>query len=255
MLDRRAKRRDRYQRVVELHSGGLSARAIARIMGIDRETVSRFLRAGSFPERAGRRLVRPIDKFLGKLRELWDGGVHNAAALYRTIGAAGFTGSAQMVRRRVATWRASPAGREALRSHEVRPTRISSTRLSWLLLKDDVERDAGEQRLIDDLRARCDEVRIATQLGREFNTIMSERRLDALVAWTERCMAAGVPEELRSFAEGLRRDWPSVKAAVQLKWNNGRAEGHVNRIKLIKRKMYGRANFDLLRIRVLAGGR
>lgn len=83
---------------------------------------------------------------------------------------------------------------------------------------------------------------------------MTARESDPLRQWIERAGDAGAPEELRSFAEGLERDWASVKAAVELPWSNGRAEGHVNRIKLIKRKMYGRANFDLLRVRVMARG-
>jgi len=66
-------------------------------------------------------------------------------------------------------------------------------------------------------------------------------------------MQEDVPAERRTFAEGLIRDAKSVEAAVCTKWSDGRAEGHVNRIQLIKRKMHGRANFDLLRIRVLAG--
>jgi transposase len=59
---------------------------------------------------------------------------------------------------------------------------------------------------------------------------------------------------MNGFAEGLRRNWPEVRAAVELPWSNGRTEGHVNRLKLIKRKMYGRAKLDLLRIRVLGSG-
>jgi transposase len=59
---------------------------------------------------------------------------------------------------------------------------------------------------------------------------------------------------MNAFAEGVLRNWLEVSAAVEQTWSNGRAEGHVNRLKLIKRKMYGRAKFDLLRIRVLASG-
>jgi hypothetical protein len=67
-------------------------------------------------------------------------------------------------------------------------------------------------------------------------------------------MPRSLGEALAALERGLERDWPSVKAAIELPWSNGRAEGHVNRIKLIKRKMYGRANFDLLRIRVMTRG-
>ncbi len=57
---------------------------------------------------------------------------------------------------------------------------------------------------------------------------------------------------IRTFAASLQREDPSIRLALSLPWHNGIAEGHVNRLKLIKRTMYGRANFDLLRLRVLA---
>jgi transposase len=59
---------------------------------------------------------------------------------------------------------------------------------------------------------------------------------------------------MNGFAQGMVRNWPEVKAAIGTQWSNGRTEGHVNRLKLIKRKMYGRAKLDLLRIRVLRRG-
>ena len=63
---------------------------------------------------------------------------------------------------------------------------------------------------------------------------------------------AEIPE-LRAFAAGLRRDWDAVQAGLTLPWSSGAVEGHVNRIKMLKRQMYGRANVDLLRSRVLLG--
>jgi transposase len=121
------------------------------------------------------------------------------------------------------------------------------------MLRDEIERKPEEQTLIDQLRSDCESVRIGIDLAREFPDVLKQHKADELRRWMERAMQSGVPE-LKSFAEGLERDWPSVSAAAELPWSNGRAEGHVNRIKLVKRQMYGRANFDLLRIRVLARG-
>ena len=61
-------------------------------------------------------------------------------------------------------------------------------------------------------------------------------------------------KDMNGFAQGLLRNWPEVKAAIELPWSNGRTEGPVNRLKRIKRKMFGRAKLDLLRIRVMASG-
>jgi len=64
-------------------------------------------------------------------------------------------------------------------------------------------------------------------------------------------VAASNITSLQRFANGLRQDLAAVKAALSLPWINGQTEGQINRLKLIKRRMYGRANFDLLRKRVL----
>jgi transposase len=135
-----------------------------------------------------------------------------------------------------------------------RPLRISSRRLSWLLLHDKIERKAGEQNVIDLLRENCQPVCRGIDLARECRATFQQRQSAKLLEWIERAKQADVPKELRNFAKGLEREWPSIKPAIELPWSNGRAEGHVNRIKLIKRQMYGRAKFDLLRIRVMARG-
>jgi transposase len=74
--------------------------------------------------------------------------------------------------------------------------------------------------------------------------------VDQWLAEVERC---GVPE-LRAFAEGLKKDDDAVLAGLTLGWSNGPTEGYVNTLKLIKRLMYGRASFPLLRQRVLQRG-
>jgi transposase len=56
---------------------------------------------------------------------------------------------------------------------------------------------------------------------------------------------------LRSFAVGLRQEYAAAAATLEYPWSNGPVEGHVNRLKTIKRQMYERANFDLLKVRVL----
>src|SRR5262249_40960389 len=99
---RRAGRLERYRRVVELNEQGVSLRGIARRMGMHRATVRHWLGAGSFPERARRRVFSRTDAFLGYLKSRWDEGCHNAARLTREIQAMGFGGTAVMVRRRVA---------------------------------------------------------------------------------------------------------------------------------------------------------
>ena len=135
-----------------------------------------------------------------------------------------------------------------------RAPRMSPRRLSSLMLYDNVEQKPGEQEVIDHLREQCPPVREGLELARECSSILQERSSGKLMEWIARARQSGVSAALRNFAVGLERDWPSVQPAMDLPWNNGRAEGHVNRLKMIKRSMYNRANFDLLRICALARG-
>ena len=83
-----------------------------------------------------------------------------------------------------------------------------------------------------------------------FRTILTARHAEHLDPWLDQCADSGI-SELVGFARGLRRDFAAVQAAVRSDWSQGPIEGHVNRLKLLKRQMYGRAKFDLLRQRVL----
>ena len=79
---------------------------------------------------------------------------------------------------------------------------------------------------------------------------MRERRGDALEVWMTEAAPSGI-EALARFAQGLREDLAAITAGLTLPWSNGPVEGHVNRLKLLKRQGYGRAGFALLRRRVL----
>lgn len=103
---------------------------------------------------------------------------------------------------------------------------------------------------LDVLLEQCPVVKIAAEICSEFETLLRNRRADGLDSWLEKVTGGTLPE-LRRFAEGLQDDLAAVRAAFTLPWNNGQVEGQVHRLKLIKRQMYGRANFDLLQHRVL----
>jgi Transposase len=99
----------------------------------------------------------------------------------------------------------------------------------------------------EELYRASPEIAALAHLGREFFRLVRSRDLAAWPQWLERARHTA----LRSFASSLLRDQQAVEAALTLPWSNGPVEGHVHRLKLIKRQMYGRASFDLLRLRVL----
>ena len=87
-------------------------------------------------------------------------------------------------------------------------------------------------------------------LAQTFTRMVCERQSSVLDDWVRRCAGSEL-ETLKAFVASLRQDYAAVKAALELPWSNGRTEGQVNRLKLLKRQMYGRAKLDLLRLRVL----
>ncbi|MGW7582358.1 transposase [Kitasatospora sp. NPDC054769] len=102
-----------------------------------------------------------------------------------------------------------------------------------------------------ELRNRCRELDEACVLIARFASMLVNRRgQEELEHWTADAEASTLPE-LRGFANGLRKDWDAVMAGLTLHWNSGPVEGHVNRIKMVKRQMFSRAKLDLLRKRVL----
>ena len=260
-IDRRVKRLAQYEQVLELHRQGLSQRAIMMQLKMCRRRVVKLLRAGAFPERAKRHYTQQVDGYIDQLRLRWAEGIRNARELAKYIRTLGYTGGHDMVRRCVAPWR-TPA--ERLRLVGSRPSprspvppklqRPSSDRLSWLLIKDDMPRRPGETELLTELGKSCEPIRVGSELIRSFGKAVRGRDINLLTAWTQRATQTTSTRDMEGFAQGLLRNWPEVKAAIELPWSNGRTEGHVNRLKLIKRKMFGRASLDLLRIRVMASG-
>jgi len=260
-IDRRALRVARYEKALDLHRQGLSQRAICLQLKMARRQVMKLLNAGAFPERAKTHYTQQVDQYIDQLRQKWAEGIRNARALSKYIRTLGYTGGHDMVRRRVAPWRTATE-RLRLVGSKPRPRsptplklqRPSSDRLSWLMLKDDITRHAGEAQLLATLGENCEPIRLGSELARSFGEAVRNRDLSALTAWTGRALQMPLTNNMNGFAQGLLRNWPEVRAAITLPWSNGRTEGHVNRLKLIKRKMFGRAKLDLLRIRVTASG-
>lgn len=253
--ERRAARLARYEQVKHLHAQGVAAHRIARQLHLARGTVLTYIRAASFPEMAARPRPRQIDPYLAYLRERWDAGEHNACALWREIRAQGYNAGDEQVRRVVNQWRADPhhpGGQCATAAHpaKVEVTTYSAHKTRWLLWKPVTDLGEAETRYVTTLQQLCPQIAQAQELLLQFRTILHEQDSLHFDAWLERCEQSGISEVV-GFAQGLRRDYAAVKAACSSLWSQGPVEGQVNRLKTLKRQMYGRASFALLRCRVL----
>jgi transposase len=263
---RRAQRQARYDRVRKLHSAGMSQRAIARHLCISIHTVRTFVSADQFPERATKRkMPSKLDPYLPYLYEQLAAGNDNASQLWRNLrDEFGYPGPRPLVARWIAQHRylcpqPSPAqpksGRRgrpvATASQPQRTPVLSARQASWLLVRRPADLDESDSLRLERLCQHAPELQTAYSLIQEFAEMLRQRQSSHFDEWLARVEASGTAE-LQGFAAGLRRDHAAVFAALSLPFSNGQVEGQVNRLKMIKRTMYGRAKFDLLRQRVLA---
>ena len=218
-------------------------------LGLSRGTVRRFARADS-PEEllvndgTGRQ-ASILDEHAAYLRERWNSGCTNAAQLWAELRDRGYPGGPTYVRQYLARFRGNVA------APELKP-RVPKVRAvtSWIMTSPGNLADADKASL-DAILAASPELAAVTASVRAFAAMMNERRGRKLLEpWMTAADATGEPA-LRSFVTGLRADQDAVTNGLSLPWSSGAVEGHVNRIKMLKRQMYGRANPDLLRRRVL----
>jgi transposase len=265
----RANRVSRYEAVRALHQQALSERAIARRLKLSRNTVHRFLTAESFPER--RKLSYQgslLDPYKPYILERWKAGCWNGSQLYAEAKALGYTGSQALFRLFMASLRkhhqaagnatsltldadgakvessADPAAKPCIRR------RLSPARASWLYVSRSSTLDGKQRGQIEQIRAAHADLETAYPLTQTFVTMLAEHRETGLDDWLTQAEHSGI-KELKSFAQGIRRDYAAVRATFTSQWSNGPVEAQVNCLKLQKRLMFGRANFGLLRLHVL----
>ena len=126
---------------------------------------------------------------------------------------------------------------------------VAPRRLVWLLLRSRSQLDEEEAATLARIEQHADVARART-LAQEFQAMVRERRAEALDGWLAASLESGIAE-LQSFATGLQHEYASIRAALSEPWSTGQVEGQITRVKLVKRQMYGRAKFDLLKQRVL----
>jgi len=263
---RRARLLALHEKIHRLHSAGHPISTIAQQLKLSRTTVYRYLSMSAVPERNTHpRRTSILDPFVAYLRQRWRTGCRNASQLWREIKQQGYPDTRKQVMEWVYERREQP-GRTTPRKYLQPSTRSGAQLIShsgtadqaplpaarrrvWLFLKRTDQLTPEEVRLRDDLLTHP-VLGQAKKLAQDFQRLVRQRQAQALDAWLTACERSHIPE-LVNLAAGMRQDHSAVHAACCSEWSNGQTEGQVNRLKLLKRQMYGRANLDLLRARFL----
>jgi transposase len=247
----RRKQLELYNRVQALKKDGGTQSEIVRRLGISKQYARRLIHAGTFPERSPFPPRRTsVDIYADYLHRRWAEGCQNASELWREIKEQGFAGARGAVTRYVRLRMRDP---QQIKQRYQRRTQLlaikmvlpSARRAAWLFLKDLAELSNEEKLFIGELMESSAEIKQAVTLTKQFQELVKARNVDLLDGWL--LAAENLSAKWKNFAKGLRQDGAAVKAALTSDWSNGQTEGQVNRLKFLKRQMFGRANFDLLR--------
>jgi transposase len=244
----------RYEAVLALHAKDADVADIARAIGISRTTVYRYLHLGGPPERKEyRSRATVLDPYKTHLLARWDEGCHTATRLWREIRAMGYQSSYTNVVRFLVQLRLPVGERPSVYRDRISAHRPPTPRhVAILFVRRPETLTTEEQQEIERLCQADSTIARIYALTQDFVTMAHARQGDGLDAWVA-AASASASADLRRFAAGLLLDEAAVQAGLTLEWSNGQTEGQINRLKTVKRQMYGRAGFGLLRQRVLNG--
>lgn len=238
------------QRWVEVHAlwdKGVGTTAISRALNLDHKTVLRYARAATaedlltvMPRRGS-----DLDAHTAYLAQRWQEGCTNAARLAQELRDRGYRGSDRSVRRLLCTWRADATPPAATPVTTPKPRQVTG----WII-RPVPDRTEQEQADLARILQRCQTLRTLDQLVSDFGGMLRQRHGQHLDTWIATAQASDIPA-IQGFAAGLLKDYDAVRNGLTLTWSSGGVEGNVTKLKAVKRAMYGRANFDLLRRRVL----
>src|SRR5512135_885319 len=247
----------RFEEVRRMRADGTSLRGIARALSMNYQTVQRYVRSDACPDwQPGRLRPSRLDRYDGYLRRRLAEGCGNARQILRELHATGYHGGRTAVQERVRRLKAEadPAGAPApVSPAQERPAFPSLRQLAVTIVRRPADRDEEDQHALATLCSGDAVICEMAETIEGFTSLIRERRPQDLEDWSDRARKSSV-SELKSFAQRLCQDGAAVRSGIGLDWSNGPVEGHINRLKAIKRAMFGRARFDLLRARVLAAG-
>jgi transposase len=243
----RARRTARWQLVRERRAAGFGIRQIARELGMGRITVRRLLATpepprNRPPERPGPGgLSSPsLQPFRGYLEARWQDGCSNIAQLHREVTALGYAGSRSLLYTALVPWRGSRSPPDPVtgRPRRGRP-RLKRVNVGWLCLRPPEQLEAHEREALERVLAEDERLARGYALLQRFRHLVARRSVSQLDEWLDDAATSDLPP-FASFARGIETDRAAVNAGLTMSWSTGPVEGHVTRVKLLKRQGYGR---------------
>ena len=246
-----------YRQVFELLEQSVPIEQIAGSVGKSVRTIFRWIKEGVCRPRTRNRKSE-LDLYWGFINDWRINENNNVMQLWEELQKRGYRGSSMAVRRylkrkklvslnkRKRTVRRKVENKVALKP--IVPLITPRAAVLKLLHADCLK--VEEKPLINEILKSSPEIEKAVELGREFENLLMGRDQTPFDDWLGKAQTSAIVE-IKSFARGLAQDKSAVQAAIKYEWSQGQVEGQVNRLKLIKRQMYGRANFDLLKARVI----
>lgn len=240
---------NRFDKVKEMLTEGYSIRNIARLLNMSRNSIRKYINMEKYPSKSitGRNNYIQYQQHI--INEITKGSTIKKT--FETLSQQGFGGSLSsfyVYMKRTSSIKIQDYKPVKLLKYRMLSPRKIATFLKYADLAEIPDRQE-RQTMIELLKNS----KILSQLRRQmlqFKQILVNRDITLLDDWIKETLNLGMPQ-LRTFIRGLKMDFEAVKNAILLKWSNGQVEGHVNRLKSIKRQMYGRAGFELLRKKVM----
>jgi transposase len=241
--------RARYDAVTKLHVEGVTLREISQRLGLARNTITKLLAAPEYPGVPSRGQSQPqvAAPFHDYLVERWNAGIHNIRQLQREICEQGYTGTYSALWNYLQPWQRTRPAKRASKHPDAAPT---PRQAAWALITHPDKRTELQKQQVALWSDACPELSKTHDLAQAFGTLVRSRQADQLDNWLNAARDSGIAIWTR-FAASLKSDYDAVSNALKLPWSNGPVEGNIQRLKLVKRQAYGRANLDLLKARVM----
>jgi transposase len=229
-----------------LSKEGYSKRAISRMLDLNRETVRKYLTQCSVENgNKGRRKPSMLDPYKVQIERMLSEKRSNRD-IFEILRADGYRGSYSSLGIYISKMKRE-LGIEVVKEHQVR---ISKKYLIKLMYKPIEECEVVTEGMYEKIIEKYPIIKRMVDLIARFKEIMKSSEVEMLEEWMAEAKSLRI-RKIDKFVKGMKRDIEAVRNAIRYEYNNGLAEGSVNKLKVIKRIMYGRSKFGLLRAKLL----